>query len=129
VALDFQNISEHLRGVLLNLKHMSPMQRFNEVSKPRFELQWQTVAFRYGVEKLEWQAWMIPDWEVLNATGKSSPLMNTDCTDQEQTQVAPRRHGDTEEIGGSGDRVIGGLCSRVPKLAHARRRWCPAPQN
>src|SRR5690349_20996899 len=45
MALEFEKLSTHLKEVLLNLKHMSPTQRFNEVSKPRFELQWQTVAF------------------------------------------------------------------------------------
>ena len=124
MALEFEKLSTHLKEVLLNLKHMSPTQRFNEVSKPRFELQWQTVAFRYGMEKMERQAWMIPDQEILNPTSKSSPLINTDCTDQkqgtdlpqraqraqsgaeiggseDQTQNPPRRRGDTEKTGES----------------------------
>ena len=103
MALEFEKLSTHLKEVLLNLKHMSPTQRFNEVSKPRFELQWQTVAFRYGMEKMERQAWMIPDQEILNPTSKSSPqeilnptsntspLINTDCTDQKQGRDLPQR--------------------------------------
>jgi len=91
MALEFEKLSTHLKEVLLNLKHMSPTQRFNEVSKPRFELQWETVAFRYGMEKMERQAWMIPDQEILNPTSKSSPLINTDCTDQKQGRDLPQR--------------------------------------
>jgi hypothetical protein len=164
VAIDFQNISEHLKEVLLNLKHMSPMQRFNEVSKPRFELQWQTVAGRYGIEKLERQGWMIPDREILGPTSKTLPLMNADHADRQQNQDSPRRRGDAEEtgelenqnpkantlplipasagqmnadhadqqqkqespqsgfeIGGSGDRVIGGSESQTRNLPRRHR--------
>jgi len=101
MALEFEKLSTHLKEVLLNLKHMSPMQRFNEVTKPRFELQWQTVAFRYGCERLERQGWLIPDQEILSQTPKTLPLINADHADQEQKQNPPRRHWDTEEIGGS----------------------------
>jgi hypothetical protein len=96
MSLDMQKLSPHLQEVLLNLKHMSPTQRFAEVSRPRYELNWRTIAGAYGVEKLEKNQWIIPDWEVLqpNPTPlkhggtegaeeeRSSPLICTDDTDQ-----------------------------------------------
>src|SRR6185437_14516320 len=90
MALEFEKLTTHLKEVLLNLKHLSPMQRFNEVSKPRFELQWQTVAFRYGMEKMERQAWMIPDQEILNQTSQPEPT--TDSPGSLQEQTFPNEH-------------------------------------
>jgi hypothetical protein len=90
MALEFEKLSTHLRDILLNLKHMSPMRRFSEMSRPRFELNWQTLAFRYGIEKLEAQGWVIPDQEILNPKSTSSPLISTDDTDQQENQDSPQ---------------------------------------
>jgi hypothetical protein len=105
MSLDMQKLSPHLQEVLLNLKHMSPMQRFNELSRPRFELNWQTMAFRYGIEKLERQGWLISDQEILQSPSsrviarnrtslesqkpqkQSLPLMNADDADLKQNHA------------------------------------------
>jgi hypothetical protein len=53
---------------------MSPMQRFAEVSRPRFELNWKTVAAEYGVEKLERNQWLIPDAEIFGVAAQTAPI-------------------------------------------------------
>lgn len=63
MALDLQRISPELKSILMNLKNLSPMQRFEVVSLRRMELRGMTVAFEYGMEKLEKQGWVIPDEE------------------------------------------------------------------
>src|SRR6185437_15263592 len=74
MSLDLQKISPNLKDILLNLKHMSPMQRFAEVSRPRLELNWKTVAAEYGVEKLEKNQWLIPDAEIFGVAAQTAPI-------------------------------------------------------
>src|SRR6185437_8136686 len=52
----------------------SPTQRFAEVSRPRFELNWKTVAAEYGVEKLERNQWLIPDAEIFGVAAQTAPI-------------------------------------------------------
>ena len=63
IEFNLRTISPELKAQLMELKNMSPTQRFNVVSRPLLELKWRTVAAAYGMEKLERQQWIIPDQE------------------------------------------------------------------
>src|SRR5689334_20410189 len=96
MSLNMNEISPELKAQLMDLKNLSPMQRFAVVTRPRQELKWRTVAVVYGMEKLEAQKWIIPDEELtteIRLTTKdtkehkgeaSQPQIKTENTDQEQ---------------------------------------------
>ncbi len=78
MSLNFQEFSPDLKGYLMDLPKLSRMERFAVLTRQRRELGWKSVAFLYGVERLEKQDWQIP-WEELEAmnAGPTEPAQRT----------------------------------------------------
>jgi hypothetical protein len=94
MSLDLQQISPELKATLMDLKNMAPMRRFAEVSRPRFELKWKTVAYEYGIEKLERNGWVIPEEEL---GGNPKSLKHGGSPHQAKTGLAGGPYRGTEE--------------------------------